>query len=136
MPKLCAIGYYIAYMIDISIGALGRHQQYVTGSAAESLHLRLYFAISDSYTWAVTFIKMSLACMILRIQFNQKPWRIGIPILMAVMVMFALACTLMNWLQCRPIRAYWDYSISRDHCLAPNVFPNWVFGASCKLRLC
>jgi hypothetical protein len=134
ISQICAIGLYIVLITNITLGGLGRHQQYVVNSKALPLQLRLDIAINDLYIWSVAFVKISLACMLLRIQF-QRTWRISLYILIGTIVLFSTSCSLLNWLQCRPLRARWDYSFSRDHCFAAKLLPDWMYGASCMFMI-
>lgn len=129
--QCCAIGYYIVYIVDIANPALGRHQQFVPVSGI-SIHARCSFFINEFYVWTVTFVKISVACMLLRIQ-PAKSWRIGLFTLVGILLIYALACSLVNYLQCHPVRAYWDLSYPRDHCLSLEIFRDWVYGGSCML---
>ena len=85
--------------------ALGRHQQFVPVSGI-SIHARCSFFINEFYVWTVTFVKISLACMLLRIQ-PAKIWRIGLFTIVGILVTYALACSLWSItcsaIQCEPI---------------------------------
>jgi hypothetical protein len=124
-----AIGYYIVYIVDIANHAMGRHEQFVSASGM-SIHARCSFFINEFYVWTVAFVKISLACMLLRIQ-PAKSWRIGLLTIVGIIVLYSLACSLVNYLQCHPVRAYWDFSYPRDDCLPLEVFRDWVYGGSC-----
>jgi hypothetical protein len=81
------------------------------------------------YVLAVTFIKLSLAFMLIRIQ-KERVWRRAISCLIAVVVMEGLAAFLVDMLRCHPHRAEWDFTYPRSDCKSFDWLKNWLFIAS------
>jgi hypothetical protein len=85
------------------------------------------------YVWANTFVKLSLSSLILRVvQRNSDSMRIGLWILIAFLWLLAIPSTIWSALECRPLKAVWDYSYPRNRCIPIKVFRNWFYTGSSK----
>lgn len=129
LVQVAGLGSYISCMIAVHNG-VGHH--------IATLHLeqvstisRLLLCISQFYVWATTFIKLSLGFTILRIQGHNRIWRQSMRALMAFLSLVALVASLWDFLQCRPLKAQWDYSYSRDHC-ATTAYRIWMYIGSSR----
>ncbi|KAF1817227.1 hypothetical protein P152DRAFT_426905 [Eremomyces bilateralis CBS 781.70] len=111
----CATGLYIIAMVGIANG-LGRHIHYLTPDEIV-FNARTSIFVTEFYVWGVTMAKISLLIMLFRLVGEHKRWKQGIVISIAIMVVLAVASSLWNYLQCRPLKALWDLSISRDACI-------------------
>ena len=79
--------------------------------------LHVSFPIWPLSIWGVIFVKISVALMLLRIK-QTKTWRIGMAALIGSLVVVGIVATILQILQCRPIQAYWDFTIEA-HCMSP-----------------
>jgi hypothetical protein len=87
--------------------------------------------IEEFYVWGTTSIRISICLMIMRIiGSTNKHWRIGLSVLIASLCVFSITSTCFNYLQCRPIRALWDYSMPRDLCVGREKLRDWMITAS------
>ena len=64
------------------------------------------FAVLLLWSWGVTFIKISVALMLLRIK-RSRPWQVWLGILIAVQIVTVVAGTFVNFLSCKPFYALW-----------------------------
>jgi hypothetical protein len=89
------------------------------------------------WVWSVTFIKVSVALMMLRIK--QTPaWRRGISALVATLLIFGIAMTISLLTQCWPIRKNWDITSLVGSCWSVNgqsIFTYVTTGISNPLSL-
>jgi hypothetical protein len=127
--QACGIGLYVDKIIAISYG-LGRHVYYLTPNATSAIACLSLFA-AEFYVWAVTFVKVSIACMLLRIQHDEL-WRLGLFGLIGFEFAIAIACCLMYYLRCRPIRALWEFSFPRSRCINNDYYRNFIYVAAGK----
>jgi hypothetical protein len=127
---MCTIGLYADKLIAVSYG-LGRHIQYLSPHSISAVSCLSLFA-TEFYTWSVTFVKISIACVFIRIH-PDRLWRLGLYGLIGFEFLMALSCCFMDYFRCRPIRALWDFSISRSHCLDNKDFRKFIYILSGKL---
>jgi hypothetical protein len=74
--------------------------------------------------------KISVLLMLLRIK--QTPtWKRGIAIFITFVVLNAIASTLVEVLQCRPVSANWDITLPRSDCLSVTEVLNANYIVSC-----
>jgi hypothetical protein len=73
-------------------------------SHPNTLSRKLIWSCLELWCWSITFIKISIALMLLRIK-HTKPWRIGLGIMIAIQAVAAFLNTLLNTIQCRPMSA-------------------------------
>lgn len=122
------MGYYVSNIVAVAYGKAG-HIYYLSPSDV-SMNARLNLILIPFYLWSVTAIKFSLACLMFRINGTDKLWRYVLYLLIAFLAAFTLALTLLNFLQCRPLRAVWDFSISRDQCISTTRYRNMMYAGS------
>jgi hypothetical protein len=82
---------------------------------------------------SIGFIKISVACLLLRFQ-SSRPWRVFLYILIALIIVITIASCLITVLQCVPLAAIWDPKAHMDaKCMPPKaiqVVSNFVAGFS------
>jgi hypothetical protein len=61
---------------------------------------------------------------------TNKNWRIGLYILISILAAVNIASSCFHYLQCRPLRALWDYSMPRELCVSRPNLRNWMYTAS------
>ncbi|KAF1810766.1 hypothetical protein P152DRAFT_490431, partial [Eremomyces bilateralis CBS 781.70] len=100
-----AIGQY-AVIVNCIHNGTGRHAVYLTPETI-ILALRAVWIQQLFWTWSITFIKVSVALMLMRIR-NDKPWRIWLPLLISFLICSAASSTVLQFIQCTPVRTFWD----------------------------
>lgn len=121
--QMCGIGIYILGMTAVAHG-LGTHS-YDLPEWEVSLLARLSLFKSEFYVWGTTSIKLSIAFMLLRIRRESKFWRHGLIALMIFLISFAVTSSVMDYTECHPVRALWDFSYPRSACHPTSFFRNW-----------
>jgi len=101
-----------AVTIDALVATGGRHFQYIHPSAMLKYAQIAFFSL-PIWVWSMTFIKVSVSLLFLRIEQARK-WKIGIWTFVGVQLTAAIATTLIQMLQCRPISYNW--SLLPGHC--------------------
>jgi hypothetical protein len=126
--QICGIGLYITGMISVAYG-MGTHS-YDLPEWEVSLNACLSLSTAEFYVWSATSIKISVAFMLLRIRGELKFWSRGLIALMIVLISFAVTCSVIDFTECHPVRAIWDFSYPRSACRSPTFFRNWEMSAS------
>jgi hypothetical protein len=117
-------------MLKTELVSGGKHTFYET---PPQLRDNLYYSFFTLplWVWSVSCTKISVLLMLLRIK--QTPvWKRGIAIFITFVVLNGIAITLVQLLQCRPIRANWDITLPRSDCLPQNHVLNATYIISCK----
>ncbi|KAK3902460.1 hypothetical protein C8A05DRAFT_15485 [Staphylotrichum tortipilum] len=83
--------------------------------------LRVLYIGNLTYPLSTTFIKLALLLQYLRIFKPPSRTRVLCKWMIALVGAWGTAFTLLRWIPCYPVRAYWDLSIERPHC--------WGFGS-------
>ncbi|KAF4629092.1 hypothetical protein G7Y89_g9060 [Cudoniella acicularis] len=105
LALVCALVEWGILMSSVSHG-LGRHNFYV--SPDEQIQAsRLLFISQPPWAWSIAMIKISMACMLLRIK-TTKPWKIFLYSMIGLQIATAVAANCAQFLQCRPLAALWD----------------------------
>lgn len=86
---------------------LGRRSRFVSFSRRRTA-LELFFISQVFWYWSITLVKLSVACLLLRVKAANKRWRIFLISLMVLLIVAAVVQTLFQFLQCRPFKVYWD----------------------------
>lgn len=85
---------------------VGRHNYYIShDDQIKAQHL--LYASTLPWCLSMMFIKISIACMLLRIR-HTKPWLIFLWTMIAVQIASALASLIFQLLECIPLAAVWD----------------------------
>ena len=92
----------------------GRHIVYISPDDLTTV-FRLSFIGNILWLWSVTFIKVSIALMLLRIK-QTKTWKWAIWSMMAILAASATASTVAELLQCSPIAANWELALRQTSC--------------------
>jgi hypothetical protein len=67
---------------------------------------------------AVSCVKISVTLMLLRIR-DDRPWRMGLYVLMAFIMAAAILNVILELIQCKPIKAFWDRTTPGAVCWSP-----------------
>jgi hypothetical protein len=126
--QICGIGLYIVGMISVAYG-MGTHS-YDLPEWEVSLNARLSLFKAEFYVWSATSVKISVAFMLLRIRGESKLWSRGLIALMIVLISLAITSSVIDYTECRPVRALWDFSYPRSACHSPTFFRNWEMSES------
>ncbi|OCK77663.1 hypothetical protein K432DRAFT_303677 [Lepidopterella palustris CBS 459.81] len=98
----------------VHMGAMGRHNFYVPLDKQIAAN-RLLLIVQILWIWSVAFVKMSMACMLLRI-LRSKNWHMFLYATIVVQVVAATAFMFILLLQCRPIEAVWNPGLKGAKC--------------------
>ena len=80
----------------------------------------LYFSQHAS-GWAIGFTKISIACMLFRLQQDDRYWRVFLYLMMLVSLVIAVTTSAVLFSACRPVSAMWGHSIPHAVCLPMDV---------------
>jgi hypothetical protein len=112
----------------------GKHTYYETPPQLKKTLYYSFFSL-PIWVWSVSCTKISVLLMLLRIK--QTPmWKRGIAVFITFVVLNGIAITLVQLLQCRPIKANWDISLPRSDCLAQDNVLTSTYIVSCTSALC
>jgi len=117
-------------MMKLQAVSKGKHTFYLS---PHELEQSLYYTFSTLplWVWSVSFTKISVLLMLLRIK--QTPvWKRGITIFIGFVVLNGIAITLVQLLQCRPIQANWDISYPRSACMLQTSILNSTYVITCE----
>ncbi|KAF2746091.1 hypothetical protein M011DRAFT_97786 [Sporormia fimetaria CBS 119925] len=95
------------------VHGLGRRMRFVRFSRRRSA-LRLLFIAQVFWYWAITLVKLSVACLLLRVKHSQRRWRIFLYIMMTIIIAAVVVQTCFQFLQCRPFSVFWDARVLRE----------------------
>ncbi|OCL15018.1 hypothetical protein AOQ84DRAFT_279845 [Glonium stellatum] len=98
---------------------LGRHNFYLAPGSAMQAE-KFLFISQPPFAWALAFTKISIACMLLRIQRSQG-WMIFLYLMMVLQVLTAVTINTFQFSLCDPVAAIWDPSIPGAKCKPPIV---------------
>ena len=118
------ISQYATYIVNIHSG-LGRHIETLSPDDA-MLNAHVAIVEGELVAYTITFVRISLIFTILRF-LNSKPWRTFLYSLIGILLAFAAVSIIMDMLHCRPLRAFWDYSLPRTDCGNPKAFQHRIF---------
>ncbi len=96
------------------------HPSYLLPSKSNHSPQVLYIG-NLTYPLSTTFIKLALLLQYLRIFKPPSRTRILCKCMIVIVGAWGTAFTLLRWIPCYPVRAYWDLSIEHPHC--------WGFGS-------
>jgi hypothetical protein len=85
------------------------------------------FCLGIFYVFTAAFIKTSFISTIYR-TFGSHFAKGCLWILIVMLFGVAIACTIVNLAQCRPLAAAWDFSYSRDNCMNPDIYQHYLYG--------
>jgi hypothetical protein len=103
----CAVAFTVvnwAVNLDIQVITQGRNPTSLV--MAERL-LKLGYVSRHLWLWSVTFIKVSVALMMLRIKQTRR-WQIGISMLVATLLVMGFVQLIGLLIQCRPLNKNWN----------------------------
>jgi hypothetical protein len=129
--KITSTGLYITCLLATYHG-MGKHIEYVSHSNLV-LFLKAFTATTFLYSWATTFVKLALIALILRVVPRSNAWRIGLWLLLAFVMIVSILSTTLNAIQCRPLKALWDFSYPRDKCIPIPILRDLFWVGSCEL---
>jgi hypothetical protein len=92
----------------------GRHTAYLSQPVLEK-ELFYSFLTLPLWVWSVSCTKISVLLMLLRIK-QSTQWKRGIFAFIGFVLINAIAITIVQLVQCRPIKANWDVTIPRSAC--------------------
>ncbi|KAH7345827.1 hypothetical protein BKA66DRAFT_579304 [Pyrenochaeta sp. MPI-SDFR-AT-0127] len=101
-------------MISTAYG-LGHHNYYV--SAAETMQAEKFLFISQpAFAWALACAKISIACMLFRLQTGIH-WRRFLSVMIVVPFLTAITVNVFQLSLCKPLSAIWDHTIKNPKCI-------------------
>ncbi|ORY19260.1 hypothetical protein BCR34DRAFT_461099, partial [Clohesyomyces aquaticus] len=106
VSTILAIANYVLLAVAV-LNGLGRRAIFVS-FRKRRIALELIFITQIVWYWAVTFVKLSVACFLLRIKYHSRPWRICLYALMIFLILAACVQTIFTFTQCRPFSIFWD----------------------------
>jgi hypothetical protein len=125
--QVVSIAEFITQIIVVHDG-YGRHIQYINPDVF--LYMSHVFYVSELlWVWLVTFIKTSMALLLLRIRRN---WFWGMIGLAAFQIIIAVGVTIVQFIRCDPVAATWNPFILNAKCLTPHEAETAVYVQSCK----
>ncbi|OCL14332.1 hypothetical protein AOQ84DRAFT_264172, partial [Glonium stellatum] len=110
MVALIGWGFFI---VSIAHG-VGRHNFYVDPTD-QAIAQHWLFASQVPWAIAMMLTKISIACMLLRIK-RSKAWLAFLYAMIAIQIASGIASIVFQLLQCIPLRALWDPSVSGARC--------------------
>ena len=119
------------HLAMIQYGAAGRHTDYIIATQPETYVTfnKLQFALVYAYIPAVTFPKLAVIALMLRI-FPQRPFRIACSVIAGILVTAATVNIIIGFLLCTPMHAIWDLSVPNAKCLNLNAYYRWGGGVN------
>ncbi|KAF1813795.1 hypothetical protein P152DRAFT_292173 [Eremomyces bilateralis CBS 781.70] len=122
---------YALTIYSTSLG-YGRHIEFLKPADAP-LYIKLTWATQILWSWGVTFIKLSVAAMLLRIQ-RDTLWRVGMGACIVYLIVSAVVTMALQMTECKPMEFYWNKTIKGTCRSRQDVF-NAVLGTSITLLL-
>ncbi|KAH8691781.1 hypothetical protein GQ44DRAFT_744696 [Phaeosphaeriaceae sp. PMI808] len=120
---------WIPLVISTAYG-LGRHNYYV--SAADMTQAEKFLFIGQpAFAWALACTKISIVCMLFRIQTGISGiyWRIFLSIMIVVQVLTAIMNNVFQFSLCKPLPAIWDHTIKNPKCIVAAMHINIIVTA-------
>ncbi|KAF4634933.1 hypothetical protein G7Y89_g3164 [Cudoniella acicularis] len=102
----------------------GRHIVAITPEEFNTW-LKLFVVAMFDYGPSVTFPKLSILCLYLRI-FNTKPYRYSVYAIATILISTCLASWVAVFCLCTPYNYTWDKSIPGGHCIDQNKEFTWI----------
>ncbi|KAF1814734.1 hypothetical protein P152DRAFT_369220, partial [Eremomyces bilateralis CBS 781.70] len=112
---------------NITLG-YGRHIEILKPTDA-SLYTKMVFVNQILWQWGVTFIKLSVAAMLLRIQ-RDTLWRVGMGACIVYLLVSAVVTMTLQVTECKPIEFYWNKKTIQGTCRPQHVVWNSVLATS------
>ncbi|KAF2865737.1 hypothetical protein BDV95DRAFT_506428 [Massariosphaeria phaeospora] len=107
---ILALGQYALLAAAVVYG-LGRHARFVSFQRRRT-SLELIFISQVFWYWSITLVKLSVACLLLRVKRTHR-WKVFLYAIMTLLVLAAIVQTCFQFLQCRPFAVYWDPRVFR-----------------------
>ncbi|KAH8744247.1 hypothetical protein F5883DRAFT_359086, partial [Diaporthe sp. PMI_573] len=101
----------------------GRHSSYVTPEKSVKI-LQCLYGVTVVGLWASVFARISVACLLLQFATSRR-WKLAVWAAIAFQVASLFAAELIELVQCRPIRAFWE-PVPGAQCLSPSAM--WTTG--------
>ncbi|KAF1815683.1 hypothetical protein P152DRAFT_496322 [Eremomyces bilateralis CBS 781.70] len=102
---------YSIMIYTITLG-YGRRFELITDGTQ---YVKMIWVTQVLWQWGLTFIKLSVAAMLLRIQ-RATVWRIGMSACIVYLVVFAVVTMSLQLTECKPLEFYWNKSIIQGTC--------------------
>ncbi|PQE28883.1 integral membrane protein [Rutstroemia sp. NJR-2017a BBW] len=101
----------------IQYGGVGYHIAAVAATDPKKIVVwsKILFSTPMIYAWAITFPKLSILAMFLRI-FTQRYHRITVTVIASILIASAIATTLVSIFECKPVAFFWDKTIPNGRC--------------------
>jgi hypothetical protein len=120
------MGNYIVSVMSIPNG-YGRHIEFASPLQIENF-LRLTFISEPLWVWSLTFTKISIAFMFLRIQ-NSPAWKAVMSFAIFYLLASAIVTTSLQFTECVPLRMYWE-KVPGGTCRSPSSVQKAIIGTS------
>lgn len=104
------------FFVVSTVHGVGRHNYYVSPSD-QIMAQHWLFASEAPWPIAVMFVKISIACMLLRIK-RSRPWLAFLYIMIAIQVATCIGSVTFVLFRCIPMRAHWDPSVTDARCVS------------------
>jgi len=109
----------------------GKHIEFASPEQIENF-LRLTLISEPLWVWSLTFTKISIAFMFLRIR-NSPAWKAIMSFAMFYLLASAIVTTAMQFTECVPLRMYWE-KVPGGTCRSPESVQKAIIGTSGTLR--
>ena len=117
--KICDLVNWILLLVAIHYG-VGRHNFYVP-EPDRILAEKFLFISQPTYPWSLTFSKMSIAWMLIRIRRDSRQWVITMAGMMVLSLGIAINSNAFQLTVCTPLWAVWDHSDPNAKCMDKDV---------------
>jgi hypothetical protein len=109
----------------------GKHIEFASPEQIENFS-RLAFISEPTWVWSLTFTKVSIAFMFLRIR-NTPGWKAIMSFAIFYLVASAIVTTALQFTECTPLRMYWE-KVPGGTCRSPESVQKAIIGTSGTLR--
>ncbi|KAF2415485.1 hypothetical protein EJ08DRAFT_601037 [Tothia fuscella] len=127
----CAVAFattgYGVLMASVSRGN-GRHIFYVKPEDAVFIG-KIVFAEGFLWVWTTALVRVAMALMLFRLKLN-RIWRWGLRAMGGLQVIWAIISSILGLVQCTPIQANWNPSLSLEKCWKPTRFQPLLYTIS------
>ncbi|KAF2793659.1 hypothetical protein K505DRAFT_188288, partial [Melanomma pulvis-pyrius CBS 109.77] len=108
---ILAIVQYALLAASVVYG-LGRRSLFVP-LPRRIISLELLFINQVFWYWSITLVKLSVACLLLRVKHTRR-WKVFLYTIITIILAAAIVQTCFQFLQCRPFKVYWDPRVFRQ----------------------
>jgi len=123
---ICGLGNYIVSVMSVPNG-YGKHIEFAGPAQIENFS-RLAFISEPLWVWSLTFTKISIAFLFLRIR-KSPVWKTIMGCTIFYLVASAIVTTALQFTECVPLRMYWE-KVPGGKCRSPRSVQRAIIGTS------